>query len=130
MSPVSKAEDRYRDAFTRLKEGRPVVLAEGSTASQNNVALEAGRHPSALRKERFPQLVAEIQGYCGEIEKATVAAEASSKPDEILKLKAVIALLKKKQEFEASRVLSLLLEVAHLKKELAGAKKSASVTQI
>lgn len=119
MSRRSGSEAHYRDAFTRLKEGRPVILAFGAHVSQNNVALEAGKHPSALRKERFPNLIADIQEYCGKVSTKGEDANASAKPGQIAKLKETIELLKKKQELEASRVLSLLIEATHLKKLLA-----------
>jgi len=47
----------------RLKAGRPQLLPKGSKVSQNNVAREAGVDPSALRRSRFPALVAEIQRW-------------------------------------------------------------------
>jgi hypothetical protein len=59
----SKAELRYREAFDRLKSGKPVNLPKGSPVSQNNVAKEAGRVSSALRLSRFPLLVDEIQTW-------------------------------------------------------------------
>ncbi len=58
---VSKAELKFRDAFQRLKDGKPNILPKGTTLSQNNVAKEAGVDPSALRRVRFPELVAEIK---------------------------------------------------------------------
>lgn len=57
------AEERFRAAFTRLKEGRPLVLPKGTLVSQNNVAKEAGADPSALRKSRYPALIREIQAH-------------------------------------------------------------------
>jgi uncharacterized protein YceH (UPF0502 family) len=57
------AEQRFRDAFERLKLGVPEVLPTGTPVSQNNTAKEAGCDPSALRKTRFPSLIAEIQHY-------------------------------------------------------------------
>lgn len=58
---LSKAELKFRDAFERLKQGKPDILPRGTPLSQNNVAKEAGVDPSALRRIRFPELVAEIQ---------------------------------------------------------------------
>ena len=55
------AEQRFRAAFERLKQGKPVRLEKGVEISQNNVAKEAGLHPTALKKDRFPTLVIEIQ---------------------------------------------------------------------
>ncbi|TXG97639.1 MAG: hypothetical protein E6R09_12490 [Rhodocyclaceae bacterium] len=58
------AEKRFRNAFERLKLGVPEVLPKGTSVSQRNVAREAGcSDPSALRKERFPLLVIEIQEW-------------------------------------------------------------------
>lgn len=60
-STLGRAEKKFRDAFDRLKAGKPDLLAKGTPVSQNNVAREAGVDPSALRRSRFPTLVAEIQ---------------------------------------------------------------------
>lgn len=60
---AASAEQRFRDAFARLKLGVPQVLPKGTPVSQNNVAKEAGCDPSALRKTRFPLLVLEIQEW-------------------------------------------------------------------
>ena len=60
---VSKAEARFRAAFDRLKAGKPEVLPKGSRVTQNNVAKEAGLDPSALRRQRYPDFVEEIQAW-------------------------------------------------------------------
>ena len=57
------AEQRFRQAFDRLKTDTPRVLKPGTPVSQNHVALEAGVVTSALRKSRFPSLIREIQAY-------------------------------------------------------------------
>lgn len=57
------AEQRFRQAFERLKANDPTVLARNTPVTQNNVAREAGCDPSALRKSRFPVLIREIQAY-------------------------------------------------------------------
>lgn len=67
------AEANFREAFERLKIGAPKILPPGAQVSQNNVAKEAGCDPSALRKSRFPSLVAEIQNY--------VAAHGGERPE-------------------------------------------------
>lgn len=58
-----EAEKLFRAAFKRLKDGVPSILELGTVVTQNNVAREAGRDPSALRKTRYPLLVQEIQDY-------------------------------------------------------------------
>lgn len=70
---LGRAETLFRAAFERLKEDEPAILPKGAAVSQNNVAKEAGRDPSALKKERYPHLITEIQEY--------VADAALLKPD-------------------------------------------------
>ena len=60
------AEKDFREAFERLKQGKPVNLPMTTCVSQNNVAKEAGRDPSALKKSRYPSLIAEIQHWIKE----------------------------------------------------------------
>lgn len=60
---MSSAEQSFREAFERLKQGAPDLLPRTAPVSQNNVAKEAGCDPSALRKSRYPSLVAEIQRW-------------------------------------------------------------------
>lgn len=57
------AEDNFRAAFDRLKDGNPQILPKGSSVSQNNVAREAGCDPSALKKARHPDLINQIQEW-------------------------------------------------------------------
>ena len=60
---MSKAEEMFREAFNRLKTNTPVNVPKDTKISQNNVAKEAGKHPTALKKDRFPLLVLQIQDY-------------------------------------------------------------------
>lgn len=57
------AEKTFREAFDRLKRNCPQLLPPGTPVTQNNVAKEAGRDPSALRKGRYPILIEEIQHW-------------------------------------------------------------------
>ncbi|MYM96874.1 hypothetical protein [Duganella vulcania] len=57
------AEQRFRQAYERLKANAPKIVEPGTAVTQNNVAREAGCDPSALRKARFPALIREIQAY-------------------------------------------------------------------
>lgn len=58
-----KAETSFKEAFERLKTNTPINVPKGTRVSQNNIAKEAGKHPTALKKERFPLLVLEIQDF-------------------------------------------------------------------
>lgn len=60
---MNKAETDFREAFERLKAGTSRVLPWGSPVTQNNIAKEAGRDPSALKKSRYPTLIDEIQKW-------------------------------------------------------------------
>lgn len=60
------AEQAFRDSFERLKLGKPQRMPKGTPVSQNNVAKEAGCDTSALRKTRYPSLIAEIQKWVEE----------------------------------------------------------------
>lgn len=57
------AEDDLRAAFERLKLGKGNILKPGTPVTQNNVAREAGKEPSAFKKARYPSLIMEIQAY-------------------------------------------------------------------
>jgi hypothetical protein len=65
-STIGRAEKAFRDAFERLKQGKPDLLPMETSVSQNNVAKEAGCDPSALKKSRYPSLIAEIQRWIQE----------------------------------------------------------------
>lgn len=60
---IGDAEKLFQDAFERLKRDKPTTLPRGTPVSQNNVAKEAGRDPSALRKSRYPRLIRSIQKW-------------------------------------------------------------------
>lgn len=64
--PMGRAELAFRSAFERLKSNVPQLLPKNTSITQNNVAREAGLDPSALKKARFPSLVAEIQNWIEE----------------------------------------------------------------
>lgn len=57
------ADQRFRDAFLRLRINEPTVLPKNTPVSQANVAREAGVSPSALKKLRHPMLCRDIQDY-------------------------------------------------------------------
>lgn len=76
------AEADFRAAFERLKAGQPRILPKGTPVSQNNVAKEAGRDPSALKKDRYPALIAEIQLW---IQQRNAKARTSPTPRQELK---------------------------------------------
>lgn len=107
------AGEQYRAAFERLKIGQPERLPSGTPVTQNNVAREAGSDPTALKKSRFPLLVAEIQQY--------VEAHAVERP---LSVRQVSSLARKKNRSLRER----LDEVSKQRDHLASLLSEADAT--
>ncbi|KWE65851.1 hypothetical protein WL77_17115 [Burkholderia ubonensis] len=128
-----KAEQQYRDAFERLKTNKPTRLPKGTAVTQNNVAREAGTDPSALRKSRFPSLIAEIQRHVA----TTSHPKAQSKRQSLLKQRKRNRTLKE-QLVDASKqrdkLASLLLEadamILELRDRLAAFEKQAPPSNV
>ncbi len=73
---MSSAETLFKEAFIRLKNNIPINMPKGTPVSQNNVAKEAGKHRTALKKDRFPLVVLAIQDY---VDSQEVSAEVITK---------------------------------------------------
>lgn len=125
LLPSKSAEANFREAYERLKIGAPKVLPAGTLISQNNVAKEAGCDPSALRKSRFPSLVAEIQNY--------VASHGGERPEserqKLLKqrqrsrsARETIADLKKQRDAAAGLLVEANAQIAILTRRLIDAE--------
>lgn len=126
------AEVNFREAFERLKIGQPKILPADAQVSQNNVAKEAGCDPSALRKSRFPSLIAEIQNY--------VAAHGGERPEserqKLLKqrqrsreAREMVADLKKQRDACAVLLVEANAQVAILTRRLMDAEARIGVLQ-
>lgn len=72
------AESQFRAALHRLVSGVPARLPPGTKVTQNNVAREAGRDPTALKKSRYPELISEIKGVIQAIASPKVATRPDS----------------------------------------------------
>lgn len=127
------AEQAFREAFERLKRGKPMRLAKGVPVSQNNVAKEAGRDPSALRKVRYPALIDDIQRW---IEDFALTAPPSPRQSILKKRQRNIELKKRNDEMAVQRdlALSLLVEsdarVLYLTKELEQLQELAPTSEV
>jgi uncharacterized membrane protein len=122
---ASSAEQRFRDAFERLKLGVPEVLPRGTPVSQNNVAKEAGCDPSALRKSRFPLLVLDIQEWV----EAHKGETPPSERQRLLKqrgknrdLRETMADLKKQRDAAVGKLADADLRIVELTERLADAQ--------
>lgn len=119
---ASSAEERFRDAFERLKLGVPLVLPKGTPVSQNNVAKEAGCDPSALRKARFPLLVLSIQEWV----ESHKSEQQPSERQRLLKqrgknrdMREKIADLKRQRDLAAGMLADADLRIVELTEKLA-----------
>lgn len=106
---LGRAEQAFRDAFARLKANQPVRLAKGTVLSQNNVAKEAGCDPSALKKARYPALIAEIQCWLhdhpavpGTSQAKTIASQRNKNSGQKARIDEVVA--------QRDHAMSLLVE--------------------
>lgn len=75
-----RAVELFEEAFDRLKRGKPLNLPPGTPVSLTNVAKEAGKTPSALRSDRYPQLLQRIKSHMAlEREKSELDQKSSAK---------------------------------------------------
>ncbi len=125
------AEQRFRQAFERLKAHNPKILKPGTPVSQNNVAKEAACDPSALRKSRFPSLVREIQAYVNINQQ-----EIPSKRKEQLRkrtlrsdLKKRLEVVKAQRDFAQSQLISAQQRVMELASELVEVREYLATLQ-
>lgn len=124
---MSKAEQGFREAFERLKNNQPVRVPQGMPLSQNLVAKEAGNDPSALKKSRFPALVAEIQHWVSN--NATQRVESHRQADIKKRQKnrsyrQRIEELKKQRDSVASLLLEADVKILELTQELENLRSS------
>lgn len=119
--PATSAEQRFREAFERLKLGVPVVLPKGVPVSQNNVAKEAGCDPSALRKTRFPLLVLAIQEWVGSQQSEQTTSERQrllKKRSKNRDMRETIADLKKQRDIAVGLLADADLRIVELTEKL------------
>ncbi|MGR4875905.1 hypothetical protein [Pseudoxanthomonas sp. LARHCG66] len=117
---MGRAENQFREAFGRLKEGKPIHLPKGSKVSQNNVAKEAGVDPSALRRSRFPALIEEIQAWVAAAESVDVAQKPSQQQvrQERRDLRMLLADMKVQRDDALSKLVGAELRLVELMTEL------------
>jgi hypothetical protein len=83
------------DALLRLVNNKPERVEKGTSISLRTVALEAGKDPSLIRKDReiYAKLIADIEHY------AAIQKEKSAKKNgQVTELKARIAQLRSESE--------------------------------
>ncbi|MNZ44557.1 hypothetical protein D3C78_621900 [compost metagenome] len=125
------AEQRFRQAFERLKENKPIIVASGTKVSQNNVAKEANCDPSALRKARFPSLIREIQAYveCKKHDQPSKRQKLLKQRSRRSDLKNRLETVTQQRDVAQSQLLSAQLRVIELAAELADANRQLLALQ-
>lgn len=77
---MTKAEQNYRDAFERIKTGKPKIVDKSMPVNElDTIALEAGKKRGSLRRSQHPNLCDEILGY--EVEETPLAKEVRLKKE-------------------------------------------------
>lgn len=115
------AERQFRDAFERLKQSAPMRLPKGALVTQNNVAREAGKDPSALKKDRFPALIREIQRWISAQPKRntqSVRQVLRSSRERMQELKERIEQLRSERDTALSMLVSADSKIVELTMEL------------
>lgn len=131
-SEKKTAEERFRDAFERLKVNEPIRLPEGTPVSQNHVAKEAGCDPTALRKSRFPTLVWEIQQYVQSHEEErqqSARQQLLKRRKRNRKARETIADFKRQRDAVVGLLADANLRIVELTEDLASAKAELEETR-
>ncbi|QHD09771.1 hypothetical protein [Pseudomonas sp. R76] len=125
-------EQRFREAFQRLKELKPIIISRDSLVSQNNIAREAGLDPSALKKSRFPLLVAEIKEWIRENSKPRTPSRQNLSQSKAKRRtnKQIISALKLQRDIAASALLSADLLILELYREITELKSQLPKTTV
>lgn len=134
VETFDNAEAAFRAAFERLKADCPVILSRGTLVSQNNVAREAGCDPSALRKSRYPELIAEIRTWIsasgGDQRRSDARKKMSAKKATRRSQNQLIADLKSQRDRLASLLVEADAKILDLTLELARLRPSSKVSPI
>lgn len=111
MASKSNAEDIYRKALVKL-------LRKGVKISADAVAREAGKKPSAIRKDRMPDLVREINDAAEQQENDTAISGEAQEREKKKMYKAESDDYKEKYSQALEKIVSLENQVWELKSEL------------
>lgn len=121
----------YYQALNRLREGNPVKVPKGSKISVTSVAIEAGRTPGSIKKNRpiFDALIREIKIRAREQQEQSKpgAMQVQQAKDKATKASAKASDYKIKYEAALARELMLLIAWDEATKELRKVAKVVSI---
>ena len=93
--------------------------------SQNNVAKEAGLHSTALKKNRYPELIQMIKEYKAQMPAKKVPTKRDrlqAKSATVITLKQELERVQKERDDAQSKLTTLMLEMIYLRRSLARAE--------
>ena len=116
---MTKSEQNYRDAFERLKAGKPRLVNKSlPIAELDTVALEAGKKKGSLRKSQHRTLCDEILKY--NVEETLLAKEIRLKKEYKNGRDAYYKLWSE----SLARELMLIIRIEEVEKEIARIKQA------
>lgn len=120
------AEAEYRQAFKRIVDGKTVRVDKMASPTLANIAREAGKDPSALKKSRYPSFIGEVELFnemaCSVRGGAdrSLSAQLQAARQENKRLREDYELLSAERDQSHSRVLNLQQAIVELSSEVEG----------
>jgi hypothetical protein len=118
------AEVEYRKAFKRIIEGKAIRIDKTASPTLANIAREAGKDPSALKKSRYPGFIGEVESFnqvassVREEADRSLTAQLKSARQENKRLREDYELLSIERDQCHSRVLNLQQAIVELSFEI------------
>lgn len=116
----TSAESRYRAAFERLKQGRPVIVPMDTAISLASVAREAGSDPSSIKRSRYPDLAHEISQFTSTDSSSTLDPKLAAARRKIQRLESRLRDVQRQRDHAISLLLAAERELMDRTRRCAG----------
>ncbi|KIY40750.1 hypothetical protein TZ03_11455 [Pseudomonas sp. 10-1B] len=127
------AEFEYRKAFRRIVEGKALRVGKMAPPNLANIAREAGKDPSALKKSRYPIFISEVESFNNNVNSAgeridrSLSTQLKAARSENKKLRESYEQLTIERDESHSRVLNLQLALVEMSFGVDGVEKPSSI---
>jgi len=127
------AEIEYRKAFRRIVEGKAMRVDKMAPPNLANIAREAGKDPSALKKSRYPIFISEVESFNNNVSSAgeridrSLSAQLKAARSENRKLRESYEQLTIERDESHSRVLNLQLALVEMSFMVDGLEKPSNI---
>lgn len=127
------AEIEYRKAFRRIVEGKAMRVDKMAPPNFANIAREAGKDPSALKKSRYPIFISEVESFNNNVSSAgeridrSLSAQLKAARSENRKLRESYEQLTIERDESHSRVLNLQLALVEMSFMVDGLEKPSNI---